>query len=90
MREGRGLPSPLGTPELREAVRSRIVVQGLTASTEIAADLGMPHGTVVRMLRRFEAVGALALSVPEPWREAVEVVPGSLSARFRDLSARLW
>jgi transposase len=79
-----------GTPEMREAVRSQIVAHGLSSSEAIAAALGVPHGVVVRMLRRFEAVGALALTGPTVAGGPVEVVPGSLSARFRDLAAPLW
>ena len=50
---------PRGTPELREAVRAQIVGGGLASSTTIAAELGVPHAVVVRVLRRFVAVRAL-------------------------------
>jgi hypothetical protein len=79
------------TPELREAVRAQIVTHGLVDSRAIAAELDVRHATVVRLLQRFAAVGALAL-VPAPTATigAVAVVPGSLSDRFRDLTAPLW
>jgi hypothetical protein len=89
MDERRLLPGNVATPEAREAVRSQIVAHGLTTSGAIAAELDVPHATVVRVLQRFAAVGALALEGPVPPGAPVEVVPGSLSARFRDLSAPL-
>jgi hypothetical protein len=79
-----------GTPELREAVRSQIVAHGLTSSLDISVALGVPHGGVVRVLRRFEVVGALALVSSPTKASAVEVVPGSPTTRFRDLAAPLW
>jgi hypothetical protein len=91
MMDGRRvLPGHAGTPELREAVRSQIVAYGHTSSAAIAADLDVPHATVVRILQRFAAVGALALVASPTRPDAVEVVPGSPTARFRDLSAPLW
>jgi hypothetical protein len=81
---------PRGTPEIREAVRSQIVAYGRVASPVIAAELDLPHATVVRVLHRFAAVGALALVTSPTGDDAVEVVPGSLTARFRDLAKPLW
>jgi hypothetical protein len=83
-------PSYVGTPEIREAVRAQIVTHGLVDSGAIAAELGVRHGTVVRILRRFAAVGALALTASPTEADAVAVVPDSPSARFRDLAAPLW
>jgi hypothetical protein len=83
-------PSNVGTPETREAVRTQLVDHGHTASGAIAAELDLPHATVVRVLQRFAAVGALALEGPTVPGGPVEVVPGSLTARFRNLSAPLW
>jgi hypothetical protein len=83
-------PSNVGTPEIREAVRSQIVAYGRTASPAIAAELDVPHATVVRVLHRFAAVGALDLVASPTGADAVAVVPESLSDRFRDLSAPLW
>ncbi|HEY7032253.1 MAG TPA: hypothetical protein VH482_13025 [Thermomicrobiales bacterium] len=83
-------PSNVGTPETREAVRTQIVQHGHTSSRTIAAELDLPHPTVVRVLQRFAAIGALAVEGPIEMDGPVEVVPGSLSARFRNLSAPLW
>ena len=82
--------SNVGTPEIREAVRTQIVGHGYTASNEIAAELDLPHSTVVRVLQRFAAVGALTLHGPHAPGGTVEVVPDSPTARFRDLSSPLW
>ena len=82
--------SNVGTPEIREAVRTQIVHHGHTASAEIAAELDLPHATVVRVLQRFAAVGALSLDGPNLPGGSVEVVPNSATARFRDLSSPLW
>jgi hypothetical protein len=82
--------SNVGTPEIREAVRTQIVAHGYTASTAIAAELDLPHPTVVRVMQRFAAVGALTLDGPNAPGGTVEVVPNSPSARFRDLSSPLW
>ncbi len=86
----RFLPGHIGTPEIREAVRSQIVAYGLTSSMEIAAELDLPHATVVRVLRRFEEVGALDLAPSPTEADVVEVLVDSLSPRFRDLSLALW
>jgi hypothetical protein len=90
MGRSRDLPSHVGTPEIREAVRSQVVVHGHTDSRAIAAELDVPHATVVRVLQRFAAVGALALVGPSVPLGPVQVVTGSLTPRFRDLSAPLW
>jgi hypothetical protein len=82
--------SNVGTPEIREAVRTQIVGHGYTASNEIAAELDIPHATVVRVLQRFAAVGALTLHGPIIPGGTVEVVRDSPTARFRDLSSPLW
>jgi len=82
--------SNVGTPELREAVRAQVVTHGRAGSPAIAAELGERHWRVARVLRRFAAVGALALVRTGGAPDAVAVVPGSLSARFRDLSVPLW
>jgi len=86
----RGLPSNVGTPETREAVRSQVVCHGRTDSRAIAAELDVPHATVVRVLQRFAAVGVLALVGPIAHLGPVRVMTGSLTVRFRDLSAPLW
>jgi hypothetical protein len=83
-------PDSLATPAMREAVRTQIVVHSLATSAEIAAALGLRHATVLRVLRRFAAVGALALAAAPTGVDAVRVVPGSLSARFRDRAQPLW
>jgi len=86
----RSVPGHGGTAAIREAVRSQIVGHGLASSIAIAAELDLRHATVVRVLQRFAAVGALALA-PSPTRtDAVEVVPGSLADRFRNTSVPLW
>jgi hypothetical protein len=85
-----GYPRRDATPELREAVRSQIVAHGLADSPAIAAALGVPHATVAWVLLRFAAVGALELVASSTGYDAVEVVPGSLTARFRDVAAPLW
>ena len=90
MGEKRFLPGHVGTPEIREAVRAQVVTHGLTDSRDIAAELQIPHATVVRVLQRFAAVGALRLGRPSTAGDAVKFVPESLSARFRDLSLPLW
>ncbi len=78
------------TPEMRKAVRQQIVVAGLRTSHDIADALELPHAVVVRMLERFEAVGALrAVSLPD-YEDALTVVEDSLSARFQDLTSPLW
>lgn len=78
------------TPELREAVRQQIVVAGLRTSQDIAMELGLRHVLVLKLLERFEAVGALR-SVQMPERSDIAlIVEGSLSARFRDLTSPLW
>jgi hypothetical protein len=82
--------SNVGTPEIREAVRTQIVGHGQTGSAEIARELDVPHATVVRVLQRFAAVGALVIEGPTAPGGQVEVVPNSPTARFRDLSAPLW
>ena len=83
-------PSNVATPEIREAVRTQIVEHGHVSSRTIAAELDLPHATVVRVLQRFAAVGALAVEGPVVMGGPVEVVPGSLTARFRNLSVPLW
>jgi hypothetical protein len=83
-------PSNVGTPETREAVRTQLVDHGHTSSREIAAELDLPHATVVRILQRFAAVGALSLDGPIAPGEPVAILPGSLSERFRNLSSPLW
>jgi len=90
MPRARSPGSHAGTPEYREEVRTQVVVHGLATSEEIARETDVPHARVVRILQRFAAVGALALAGPFAPSGAVEVVPGSLSARFRDLSLPLW
>lgn len=82
--------SNVATPEIREAVRTQIIGHGYTASAEIAAELDIPHSTVVRVLQRFAAVGALAIDGPTGPSGSVDVVPNSPTARFRDLSSPLW
>jgi hypothetical protein len=47
------------TPELREVMRRAIVVDGVSTSWALADAVGLHHGLAVRMLERFEAVGAL-------------------------------
>jgi hypothetical protein len=79
-----------GDPALRAAVRTEIVAHGRTSSRAIAAALGVPHATVVRVLRRFALVGALALHEPGGTEDTVWVDPASLTARFRDPAAPLW
>ena len=86
----RVLPGHAGTPELREAVRAQIVMHRLTASLDIAAELQVPHATVVLVLRRYEAAGALGLAPSRTHADAVVVLSGSLTPRFRDLSLSLW
>jgi hypothetical protein len=83
-------PPNVGTPEVREAVRSQLVGRGLGSSRAIAAELGVPHETVARILRRFEALGCLRLAAPSASDGGPTVEPGSLSDRFRDLSLPLW
>lgn len=83
-------PSNVATPETREAVRAQIVEHGRVSSRTIAAELDLPHATVVRVLQRFAAVGAFALEGPIVMGGPVEVIPGSLTARFRNLSTPLW
>ena len=90
MDRSRVLPGHAGTPELRAAVRAQIVAEGRTASLDIAAELGVPHPTVVRVLRRFAAVGALRLAPSPTHPEAAVVVHGSPTPRFRDPSRSLW
>jgi hypothetical protein len=90
MDKRRVLARNVATPEIREAVRSQIVVHGLASSAAIAAELDVPHPTVVRVLRRFAAVGALALDGPADTTGPVAVVLDSQTARFRDLSIPLW
>jgi hypothetical protein len=90
MDERRFRPSNVATPEIREAIRSQVVTHGRLSSAAIAAELELPHPTVVRVLQRFAAVGALALDGPSAPGAPVEVVADSLSARFRDLALALW
>jgi hypothetical protein len=78
------------TPETREAVRSQIVNQGLAVSADIAAALDLRHATVVRILQRFAAVGALSLEASSTGSDGVVVAADSLTDRFRDLSSPLW
>src|SRR4051812_24922130 len=78
------------TPEMREAVRQQIVVNGLRTSWEIATALGLRHALVLKMLERFEAVGALRVVRRSDQVETVTLVEDSLSARFRDLALPLW
>jgi hypothetical protein len=85
----RVIPGHAGTPEIWEAVRSQVVGHGYTDSLAIAAELDVPHATVVRVLQRFAAVGALALGGSLSEVGPVEVVAGSVTARFRNLSAPL-
>lgn len=79
-----------GTPEMREAVRQQIVVNGLHTSEDIATALDLRHALVVRMLERFEAVGALRVRSIDKRSDAVVIDPSSLSARFQDLAIPLW
>jgi hypothetical protein len=83
-------PSNPTTPELREAVRQQIVVQGLRTSGEIATALTVPHGVVLRILERFEAVGALRAVQVTTQSDVATIVDDSLSARFQDLTIPLW
>jgi hypothetical protein len=78
------------TPALREAVRQQIVVNGLRRSDEIATAVDLRHAVVVRILERFEAVGALRVMPEHQWAEVVVVEPLSLSARFHNLEVSLW
>ncbi len=78
------------TPEMREAVRQQIMVNGLRTSHDIATALVLRHALVVRMLERFEAVGALRVTSEDSRSDAVVVDPFSLSARFRTLDDPLW
>ncbi len=76
------------TPEMREAVRAQILLARFQTSHDIAIALGLRHGTIVRILERFEAVGALRV-VPTH-EDTVTIAPDSLSARFQDLTIPLW
>jgi hypothetical protein len=78
------------TPEMREAVRQQIVVNGLRTSWDIATALDLRHALVVRMLERFEAVDALRVVPLAGQADAVAIVEDSLSARFQDLATPLW
>jgi hypothetical protein len=78
------------TPAMREAVRQQIVVNGLRRSDAIATALDLRHAVVVRILERFEAVGALRVMPEHQWADVVVVEPLSLSARFRNLDTPLW
>jgi hypothetical protein len=78
------------TPEMREAVRQQIVVNGLRRSDAIATALDLRHAVVVRILERFEAVGALRVMPEYKWADVVVVEPLSLSARFHNLEVLLW
>ena len=80
----------VATPAMRAAVRSQIVGQGKTSSLSIAAALDLPHATVVGILERFAAVGGLRLVPATAGAGGIEVDPGSLTGRFRDLSLPLW
>jgi hypothetical protein len=79
-----------GTPEMREAVRHQIVVNGLLTSHDIAVALDLRHALVVRILERFEAVGALRLRTERTRSGRVVIDSASLSARFQDLDVPLW
>jgi len=78
------------TPEMREAVRSQIIEAGLRASRDIAAATHIHHLVVVRILERFEAVGALHLTSFTADPVGRKIVDDSLSARFQDLTIPLW
>ena len=83
-------PINLTTPEMREAVRQQIVVAGSRTSWEIATALELRHALILRMLERFEAVGALRAVHRSDQVDTVTIVEDSLSARFRDLTIPLW
>jgi hypothetical protein len=51
MNRVRVVPGHGGSPALRGAARSQIVAHGLVASEDIAAELAVPHATVVRVLQ---------------------------------------
>jgi hypothetical protein len=86
----RTLPGNAGVPETREAVRSQVVRHGHASSLAIARILDVPHPTVVRILERYAAAGHLSLARPADATGGVEVVVGTLSPRFRNLSLSLW
>jgi hypothetical protein len=78
------------TPEMREAVRQQIVVAGFRTSQDIATALGLRHAQVLKLLERFEAVGALHAVQMSPGSDVATIVDDSLSARFQDLTIPLW
>jgi hypothetical protein len=79
-----------GTPEMREAMRHQIVVNGLRTSDDLAVELDLPHTLVVRLLERFEAVGALQVMSEGNRADMFVITSSSLSARFQDLDVPLW
>jgi hypothetical protein len=86
MNRARRLPGHVGSPEARGGVRSQVVGHGQRASLAIAAELDLPHATVVRILQRFAASDCLRLADPPEAGGTVRIAHGSLSARFADLS----
>ncbi|MEA2512129.1 MAG: hypothetical protein QOJ59_1616 [Thermomicrobiales bacterium] len=86
----RFIPGSITTPEIRAAVRSQIVGHGRRSSSDIARELGVPHATVVRTLQRFQAVGALRLTLAGTRNDTVVVGVDTLTVRFRDMSCSLW
>jgi len=77
------------TADMREAVRGQILA-GLRVSQDIAVALEFRHTSVVRILSRFEAVGALRLGPTDDQSGAVVIDGASLSERFQDQSIPLW
>ena len=83
-------PINLTTPEMREAVRQQIVVNGLRMSHDIATALDLRHALVLRILERFEAVGAVRAVQGVQGSDIATIVGDSLSARFQDRTIPLW
>jgi len=83
-------PINLTTPEMQEAVRQQIVVNGLRTSWDVADALDLRHAVVLRILERFEAVGALRAVAMSQRSDIATIVDDSLSARFQDLTVPLW
>lgn len=90
MSENDQTPITVTTPEMREAVRQQIVVNGLRTSWDIADALDLRHTVVVRMLERFVAVGALHAGRMSEQSDILTIVDGTLSTRFQDLAIPLW